>query len=202
MIKAICFDLDGVYFLNGKTNFINSLKYLGVPEDEGKRVFLKSDQMNKQYKLGKMSDSEFWNWALQEWKLPLSEQEIIDLLITGYELNFDAANYVRKVKQAGYKTVICSNNFPARIIGLQKKFGFLDDFDVTVFSYEIGIDKPNKEIFRELIRKTNAKPDQIVYSDDDPEKMTGATEMGINTFVYTDFESFIERLHKYGVEIK
>lgn len=54
MIKAVCFDLDGVYFLNGKTNFINSLKYLGVSENEAKRVFLKSDQMNKQYKLGKM----------------------------------------------------------------------------------------------------------------------------------------------------
>jgi len=25
MIKAICFDLDGVYFLNGKSNFIKAL---------------------------------------------------------------------------------------------------------------------------------------------------------------------------------
>lgn len=29
MIKAICFDLDGVYFLNGKSNFIKALVDLG-----------------------------------------------------------------------------------------------------------------------------------------------------------------------------
>ncbi len=58
MLKAICFDLDGVYFLNGKSNFIKSLVDLGVTEDEAKRVFLKSDQMNKQYKLGTMTDEE------------------------------------------------------------------------------------------------------------------------------------------------
>ncbi|NMB70291.1 HAD family phosphatase [candidate division WWE3 bacterium] len=199
MIKAICFDLDGVYFLNGKTNFINSLKYLGVSENEAKRVFLKSDQMNKQYKLGKMSDEEFWAWALKEWNLSLSVKEIVDLLITGYEINREAVDYVRRLRARGYKTVICSNNFPARIIGLQHKFGFLEDFDVVVLSYEVGFDKPNKEIFRELIRKANVPPDQIVYSDDDPDKMGGARELGINTFVYTDFVAFVEHLQSLNV---
>ncbi len=45
-IKVITFDLDGVYFPNGKANFIKSLENLGVSEDEAKRVFLKSTQMN------------------------------------------------------------------------------------------------------------------------------------------------------------
>lgn len=30
MIKAICFDLDGVYFVNGKSNFIKELVNLGI----------------------------------------------------------------------------------------------------------------------------------------------------------------------------
>lgn len=46
MIKAITFDLDGVYFVNGKSNFISNLVKIGVSEDEVKRVFLKSDEMN------------------------------------------------------------------------------------------------------------------------------------------------------------
>jgi HAD superfamily hydrolase (TIGR01509 family) len=157
--------------------------------------------MNKQYKLGKITDSEYWTWALKEWGLSISVQEIIDLLIAGYEINEAAVKYIKNARKAGYKTVICSNNFPARVAGLQKKFGFLDDFDVAVLSYEIGIDKPNIEIFRELIRKTNVKPDQIVFSDDDPLKMVGAVKLGINTFVYTDFETFIEKLVKLGVNV-
>lgn len=45
-IKGITFDLDGVYFPSGKANYIKCLEKLGVSEDEAKRVFLKSPQMN------------------------------------------------------------------------------------------------------------------------------------------------------------
>jgi hypothetical protein len=36
MIKAICFDLDGVYFLDGKEKFISALQNLGVSNNETK----------------------------------------------------------------------------------------------------------------------------------------------------------------------
>lgn len=199
MIKAICFDLDGVYFLNGKSNFITALGDLGITQDEAKRVFLKSDQMNKQYKLGKMTDEEYWSWALAEWKINLTVKEIIDLLIKGYEVNEPAAQYVKKVCQAGYKTVICSNNFSARINGLQERFGFLDDFDTVVLSYEVGSHKPDIAIFQALVDKSGVNADEIVYSDDDATKMDGAKELGINTFVYTDFDAFIQHLEGLGV---
>ena len=70
-IKVITFDLDGVYFPNGKANFISALVKLGVNEDEAKRVFLKSSQMNQDYKNGTMTDEQFWTWALKEWKLKI-----------------------------------------------------------------------------------------------------------------------------------
>ena len=201
MIKAICFDLDGVYFLNGKSNFIKALTKLGVVEDEAKRVFLKSDQMNKKYKLGKMTDEEYWSWAINEWKLHLTVPKIIYLLIEGYETNERAVEYVKKVRGAGYKTVICSNNFPARVNGLQKRFEFLNDFDAKIFSYEVGIDKPNKKIFKELIAKSGVRAEELFYSDDDESKMIGAKELGINTFLYTDFDALIMHLENLGVKI-
>lgn len=201
MIKAICLDLDGVYFLNGKSNFIKALVKLGVSEDEAKRVFLKSDEMNKQYKLGKLTDDEYWGWALKEWKLTLSIKEIVDLLIKGYETNEPAVKYIKKVRKAGYKTLICTNNFPARINGLQKRFGFLDDFDTTVLSYEIGSVKPSKKIFQTLINKSEVYPVEIFYSDDDDVALSAVKELGINTFLYADFDSFINQLNILGVNI-
>jgi len=87
MTKAITFDLDGVYFINGKANFISALVRLGVPENKAIRVFLKSDEMNTQYKTGKMTDEQFWTWAIKEWQLNLSIKEVIELLIKGYEVN-------------------------------------------------------------------------------------------------------------------
>ena len=201
MIKAITFDLDGVYFPNGKANFIKALVNLGVAEDEAKRVFLKSDQMSQVYKNGKMTDEEFWTWAAEEWKLNKTPQELIDLLIAGYDVDQRVVETVRKARANGYKTLICSNNFKAQIEGLQRKFGFLDDFDALALSYEIGASKPSEAIFQELIKKAGVPAQTIVFADDNQENLSGAKNLGIATFLYEGFDKFIEQLKLLGVEI-
>ncbi len=200
MIKAITFDLDGVYFINGKENFIRSLVSLGVSEDEAKRVFLKSDEMNKIYKCGKWSDEEYWTWALKEWNLNMNVDEICELLISGYEVNQSVVETVKKVHESGYKTMICSNNFPARINGLQRRFGFLDNFDVVVVSFEHEVIKPDKKIFEILVEKSGVEADEIVYSDDNEDALKPALELGINAFLYTDFDSFVQKLNNLDVK--
>jgi hypothetical protein len=56
-----------VYFVAWKLNRqgvrVVQLVTRGIPEDEAKRVFLKSDEMNHRYKKGTMTDDEFWTWA-------------------------------------------------------------------------------------------------------------------------------------------
>ena len=201
MIKAICFDLDGVYFVNGKSNFIKNLSRYGVSEDEAKRVFLKSDEMNKTYKEGKMTDDEYWSWAIGQWGIDLPVQEIIDLLIEGYEVNEDVVKVVKEVREKGYKTLICTNNFPARINGLDKRLGLLDNFDAYVFSYEIGATKPSTKIFQTLVDKSGVQAEEIVFADDNNANLAGAKEVGIQAFFYEGFEHFMNKLRELGVEL-
>lgn len=199
MIKAITFDLDGVYFINGKSNFIANIIKLGVSEDEAKRVFLKSDEMNRQYKEGKMSDEEYWIWASKEWKLDKTPKELIELLISGYEVDQNVVETVKKVRANGYKTLICTNNFPARINGLQERFKFLDDFDGKSISYEVGSSKPDTKIYEKLIEVSRVNADEIVYADDNKDNISEAQKLGINAFFYEGFDKFIERLKVLGV---
>jgi hypothetical protein len=59
MIKGIIFDLDGVYFKNGKENFIKNISSkFDVDVQSVKEVFLKSEMMRK-YKGGKVSGNVF-----------------------------------------------------------------------------------------------------------------------------------------------
>jgi HAD superfamily hydrolase (TIGR01509 family) len=201
MIKAITFDLDGVYFPDGKANFLAALQERGVPEAEAKRVFLKSDEMNKQYKLGKMTDDEFWTWAAKEWKLDLTPQELVGLLIAAYTVDPRVEAVVKSARNHGYKTLICSNNFSARVNGLNERFHFLDNFDAAVFSHEIGAVKPSEAIFAELIKKSGVSAASIVFADDDVDKLSGADILGIETFLYENFEQFNSKLKELGVTL-
>jgi putative hydrolase of the HAD superfamily len=198
MIKAITFDLDGVYFIKGKFNFLNAIVNLGVDRKDAEKVFF-GDKMNKQYKLGKMTDNQFWGWAINQWELDITVKELIDLMIKGYEVNREVEKLVKKVRNNGYKALICSNNFPARIKGLDERFNFLKDFDVAVYSYEVGIAKPDKKIFQELVKLSGVSPKEIVFADDDIEKISGAKEVGIQAFLYEDFDKFVDKLKALGV---
>jgi HAD superfamily hydrolase (TIGR01509 family) len=201
MIKGITFDLDGVYFVNGKSNFIANLGKLGVSEDEAKRVFLKSNEMNQLYKNGKMTDDEFWSWAAGQWHLTLSPQELADLLIKGYETNPPVLDILHSLRKKGYKILACTNNFPARINGLHKRFKFLDDFDAAVFSYAVGASKPDKKTFQELIARSGLKGEEIVFADDNNDNLAGAREVGIQTFFYEGFDKFMADLKDAGVRV-
>lgn len=197
-IKAIVFDLDGVYFNKGKAKFLSSLAHYGVKEANAKSVFLTSQHM-ADYKLGKIDDNEFWTWAESQWNTGLSNHELIELMLDGYAIDERVAQLATRVQHAGYNTLICSNNFPARVNGLERKFGFLQQFDTAVFSYQVHAAKPSTEIFAELLRRSGRQPQEIVYADDKPTALTGAKDLGINTLVYTDFDTYRDDLQELGI---
>ncbi len=197
-IKAVCFDLDGVYFTSSSFQRFKKAISNGMDENIVNHVFHQSKEMLS-FKMGETTENEYWNFVRKELGISYSNEEIYNLLQNSYETNTQIVEIVRLVKARGYMTCICSNNFETRIRELNKKFDFLGDFDIHVFSYKVGVLKPNKRIFETLIQKTNIEPNQIVYSDNSPEKMSEANELGIHTFVFEDVQGFTKKLEGFGV---
>jgi len=72
---------------------------------------------------------------------------------------------------------------------------------VAVFSYELGVCKPDKKMFQELIVRAGVPADSIVFADDNSDNIQGAQEVGITTLIYTAFEDFLKELKSLGVKI-
>lgn len=199
MIKGICFDLDGVYFKGtGIKGFIHELTQLCGDEQKALHAML-WDKEIAQFKQGEITEQEFWTYVNTFLGLSLSVPEYATLLGKHYEIDPNIQAIVQKVRKLGYKTLICSNNYPTRIITLQKKFNFFADFDVRIFSYEVGVAKPDIRIFKKLIEASELEASEIVYADDQENKLTGASALGINTTLYTTFEAYQQYLISLGV---
>ncbi len=202
-IKAICFDLDGVYFTpRGKNSFHQGLvTEYGLSQDVADSFMYKSPEMSQLVR-GQISIGQFWNRFRTITGITASDQELAARWIRDYEVNQDVKSVVRQAKELGYKTCVCTNNNPIRLPPLIDLYNLKEDFDCIVSSYEVGHTKPSKEIFEELLRRLDVKPEELLYSDDNPERLSGANELGIKTFVFEDFNQFKQKLKEYGVSLE
>lgn len=203
MIKAICFDLDGVYFTpKGKNSFHQALiNEYGTSKEIVDNLMYRSDEM-AQLVRGQITPSDFWNKVREITGITASDEELAVRWIRDYEVDEKVRESVLKAKQKGYKTCVCTNNNPIRLPPLVEQFQLNDIFDVIVSSHEVGHTKPNKEIFLALLEKLEVEPQELLYSDDNPERLQGAKDLGIETFVFENFNQFTEELLKRGIDLR
>lgn len=201
-INCICFDLDGVYFTPaGKTHFLEQLIVSGASPEKAHYAFAKSPEMNEKYKRGLITTAQFWDYMNGYLSLNLSPDCYETILVAGYEIDPKVRSDIKKVRSLGIKTCLCSSNFEARVRCLQKKFSFLDDFDIQVFSYLEGINKPDPALFQILINKCGCMPSQIVYADDKPDPVTSAASLGINAVQVVDYTDYKTYLLQQGINL-
>jgi len=86
MIKAVTFDLDGVYFTS--ESFSNFKKSLGVDNFNDKYI--------TQFKKGELSENQFWDLTVKDFNLKLSYLEISQLLANSYCVNQKVVDIVKK----------------------------------------------------------------------------------------------------------
>ncbi|HLC33147.1 MAG TPA: HAD-IA family hydrolase [Candidatus Nanoarchaeia archaeon] len=193
-IRAVVFDLDGVYFESGTQTFIKKLQEtFSLSEDEIKEVYLKSQQM-QEYKKGLMSGDVFWAFAIKTWGIKVTKEELLNLLVQSYEENPATIEFILHLRKKGVKIAACTNNFKERIEGLQKRFGFKNNFDVFVASCEEGVLKPDPAIFKIIAKKLGLSPQEILMSDDSEKVIDVLKDSGFQAFLYKGLADFKKRV--------
>ncbi len=201
-IKAICFDLDGVYFTpRGKESFHQALtEEFGMPADVRDHLMYKSEQM-AQLVRGQISNEDFWDHVRTIGQINATDAELTARWVRDYEIDLDVQRAVHHARAQGYKTCVCTNNNGIRLPALEEKFNFMSDFDFIASSHETGYCKPAPEMYAALLKGVGVAPGELVYADDNAARLAGAQELGIQTFVYEDFPQFLKELAARGVNV-
>ena len=75
----------------------------------------------------------------------------------------------------------------------------LDEFDHIFNTAELGIAKPNPDVFRLVCATLEVPPERILFIDDLAENVAGATEAGLSAHQHVDQVSTTEFLRSHGV---
>lgn len=184
MIKAIIFDCFGV--LVG-TGFNDTYRQAGGDPISDKEFI--HDTLNaanigaiSQAEMSKMM-AEKIGTSVELWRKAVDEAE---------QPNKPIFEYIKELRKT-YKTAILSNVSNGT---LERKIPqeLLDLFDVVVASAEVGMMKPDPEIYRYTAEQLSVSPQECVFTDDIQDYCDGAKAVGMTTILYTDFEEVKQRL--------
>ena len=104
-------------------------------------------------------------------------------------------SWIRDLRRAGLRTSILSN-LPAPLgAALRASPGFLDHFDQVTFSYELGVIKPEPEIYHYALRGLGVAPEETLFLDDRPDNVEGARAIGLHAEIFTTWEEFLAQNH-------
>ncbi len=103
---------------------------------------------------------------------------------------------VKKLRGMGYKIGVISNSSVFGIEKVRKKTDLLNYVDYPLFSYEIGLIKPDLRIFQELLRRADCKPQEAVMVGDNPtDDVIPARSIGMNAIL---FKSYAQLKNDFG----
>jgi len=83
---------------------------------------------------------------------------------------------------------------------LKKNYPVFGVFDKVFLSFQLGLIKPDKEIYNLVIRELKVSPQEIFYTDDRPELVESAKSLGVRGCVFTDFNQLISELRENGIQ--
>ena len=200
VIKTIIFDLGGVVLSRGFWIFREYLvKKYGVTIEQTLEVFIK-----KYYNLyfsGKISENEFWNKSLEELNINVGWKSLKNKLLNFYTLNEEMFRLIDSLRKKGYKVILLSDQTKEWWSRLNKKYSIDSHFDYYILSYEIGVNKPNPEIYKLALVKSGSKAKNSLFIDDLEQNLVPANKLGIRTILFRDCESLKKELISLGVKL-
>jgi len=118
-------------------------------------------------------------------------------LIGIYEYTFPL---LETLKKSGLKLALLSNSSIFSTKMLKENTKLLEHFDFTLFSYDLGLLKPDLKFYNTLIKITNVLPEEILYIGKEKSKdLKEVKKIGINTITYKDYEQLKKDLVPFGI---
>lgn len=189
MIKYILFDLGKVIVDFDHFAIAERLaKTTDKPQDMIRRVIFKSPK-EFAFEKGKISPRGFYVYLKDKLSLKLSYEKFVPLWSDIFWPKPGMEPLV-KTLSGKYGIGLLSNTNKLHFSHIVRKFRAMDHFDDFFLSYKLGFRKPDKRIYRAVLKKTGLKPGEIVYFDDVPEFVETAKKLGFNAFVMKDAAKF------------
>ena len=156
------------------------------------------------YDEGKLNGIAFWRKFACDAGVDLAPSAIEELnhwdALMWTTQNHAMLAWQQQLKQRGMLTAILSNMGDNVHEYMKRKFDWLTRFDVLVWSYQLGIAKPDPAIYRYTLNELGSQPEETLFIDDKPINIEAAGRLGMKGLVFTTVEQLRRDLIAAGFD--
>lgn len=149
---------------------------------------------------GFLDPQQFWEKCIQRYDIQNAhDYNFLESWVSDYKPITEMHEFIIKLKSK-YHIGLLSNIYKGMLPLLLEK-GLIPkiDYDQIIFSCDVGLMKPNSDIYEFAQNKANIEPKNILLIDDRQDFLDGAKKVQWHTFLFNDKEraNSVKELEEY-----
>ena len=197
-VRALVWDMGGVLVRNmdpsirGRLAEPYAMSYMDL-----ENLFF-GNEVAAKASLGLAHEDDIWEFVRK--KLNIEPKNLPEFIKTYWSCDmFDEELFAFSMAlRPRYQVALLSNAYWETRASLARRFPhFFNMFDVTIFSAEVGLVKPDARIYRLTLEKLGVKPEEAVFVDDFIENVEGAQAVGMKAIHFKSSQQTQQVLKGY-----
>jgi putative hydrolase of the HAD superfamily len=103
-------------------------------------------------------------------------------------VNPEALALAREIKAQGVRIAILSNMPHDLLTYVRREYDWLDEFEVKIWSCELGVTKPDLAIYRACLEALGCEPARTLFFDDRLNNVEAARDLGMEAHTFESAE--------------
>ena len=201
-MKGLLIDFGGVLTTNVFESFRDFCRAEGLDQDRVRHLFRSDPEalsLLRRLEVGDLDEDAF----AEQFGPMLGVREhagLVDRLFAGMQPDEPMIEALRRARAGGVRTALVSNSWGH---GRYDREAFPELFDAVVISGEVGLHKPQPEIFLLAAEQIGTEPSECVFVDDLRENCTGAEAVGMTAVLHRGADESLDRLEQLlGVALR
>ena len=196
--EYILFDLGGVLIELVLQDKMLAWMEHRISLDEFNRMWLMSKSV-RGFESGLISASEFAGSVIEEFNLPVDEDEFKREFVNFINGFFDGMEELLKKLSKEYTLACLSNTNELHWDKLCSEYDMEDLIKHNFLSYKTGINKPDKEAFLNVIKELDTEAGKILFFDDNQINVEAAQQLGIKAYRVCGYEDVTKVLKELDI---
>lgn len=196
MIKLLIFDVGGVIDTFDESLYIAYIsKKLDIDPKKFRSVLI---PLLDRMEVGRLELDEMEEALSKKFKLNKAQLEWENAFTTLNSVNRDVVSLIGRLSK-NYKIAILTNVSRSRHLMKMSRYLEKVKYDEIFASCYLKMKKPHANIYRFVLKKMEAKPNEAIFIDNLLRNVRGARKVGITSIQFTGYKNLVRDLKKFGV---